>query len=125
MNKEDFQIRTKQYALRVLKLVEALPKTRSGAIIASQIGRSATSVAANYRAACRARSKAEFVSKLGIAEEEADETLFWLEMIRDAEIISIDRLQRLVDEADQIVRIIVSSINTTKANANKRANLSL
>jgi len=76
----DLKARTKQFALRVMKLIDALPRTIQGRAIANQIIRSATSVAANYRAACRARSRAEFAAKIGIVEEEADETAFWLEL---------------------------------------------
>ncbi|MGE9294738.1 MAG: four helix bundle protein [Puniceicoccales bacterium] len=120
MRKEEFKARTKVFALRVLKLAEALPETRSGRILGNQIGRSATSVAANYRAACRARSKAEFIAKLGIVEEEADETQLWLEMIGEAGLISSHRLAPLLEEADQIVAMVVSSINTTRVNAKTR-----
>jgi four helix bundle protein len=82
----DLKARAKQFALRVMKLVDALPRTIQGRVIANQIVRSATSVAANYRAACRARSRAEFIAKLGVVEEEADETCFWLELIIDSSI---------------------------------------
>ena len=81
MNAQDLKERTKQFALRVMRLVDALPNTPKGRAIASQLVRSGTSVAANYRAACRGRSKAEFIAKVGIAEEEADETALWLELI--------------------------------------------
>ncbi len=81
MNADELKERTKQFALRVVKLVTALPKTVEGRAIAGQIVRSGTSVAANYRAACRARSRTEFVAKIGIVLEEADETLLWLELI--------------------------------------------
>ncbi len=87
MNKEDLKKRTKEFALRVLKVVDALPKTTSGFIIGKQIGRSATSVGANYRTACKARSKADFVSKITIVEEEADESMFWLELIIESGMI--------------------------------------
>src|SRR6266581_7773149 len=84
----DLKARTKQFALRVIKLVDALPRTIQGRAVANQIIRSATSVAANYRAACRARSRAEFAATIGIVEEEADETAFWLELIIDSGIRS-------------------------------------
>ncbi len=80
MDTNELKDRTKTFAARVLKLVDALPKTTSGRTVANQIARSGTSIAANYRSACRARSKAEFIAKMGIVEEEADETLFWLEL---------------------------------------------
>jgi four helix bundle protein len=104
--------RTKQFALRVLRLVDSLPDTRSARIIANQLGRSATSVGANYRAACRGRSKAEFCSKLGIVEEEADESLYWLELIAEAGSVKKNRIQGLLDEANEIVAITVASRRT-------------
>ena len=88
MTERDLIERTKQFALRVIKLVGVLPRTIEGRAIASQLMRSGTSVAANYRAACRARSKAEFIAKLGTVEEEADESAFWLELIIDAGLLS-------------------------------------
>src|SRR3954452_24524895 len=84
----DLKARTKQFAVRVMKLVDSLPRTIQGRVVANQIIRSATSVAANYRAACRARSRAEFIAKIGVVEEEADETAFWLELIVECEIRS-------------------------------------
>ena len=95
-------------------MAEALPSGLSADVIAKQVVRCATSVAANYRAACRARSKAEFISKLGIVEEEADETLFWLEMIEEAELLPASRLEALKTEANEIIAITVSSIKTAK-----------
>jgi len=79
MNKEEMKRRTKEFALRVIRLTEALPKTQTAQVIGRQLLRSATSVAANYRAACRAKSTADFISKMGTVEEEADESLFWME----------------------------------------------
>src|ERR1700745_2231834 len=87
-NESDLKKRTKAFALRILKLADALPKTTAGRALASQIVRSGTSVAANYRAACRARSTADFIAKMGIVEEEADETLFWLELVEDTELVA-------------------------------------
>lgn len=115
MNAEAMKLRTKAFALRVLKLVESLPKTTPGRIIGNQIGRCATSVASNYRAACRARSKAEFIAKLGIAEEESDESLFWLEMIEEAELLPAARLEGLKKEANEITSIIVASIKSSRS----------
>ena len=114
MNKDDFKLRTRQFALRAIKLVEALPKGRSADVIARQLLRSATSVGANYRAACRARSTAEFLSKMGIVEEEADECVYWLELIADSELLPVTRLQELLDEANQIVAMTVASIKTAR-----------
>lgn len=114
MNEPDLKKRTKAFALRVLKLVDALPKTTSGRALAAQLVRSGTSVAANYRAARRAKSTAHFLSKLGDVEEEADETLFWLELLEESEIVPTKRLSALKQEADELIAIIVASINTTK-----------
>ena len=87
MDEEELKRRTKQFALRIIKLVDALPKTTSGRAIGNQLVRCGTSVGANYRSACRGRSKAEFIAKLGIVEEEADESKFWLELLIDGEIM--------------------------------------
>ncbi len=105
----DLKLRTKTFALRIFKLVDALPKTVQGRAVASQIIRSGTSVAANYRAACRARSRAEFIAKIGVVEEEADETLFWLELIIDARLLKAKRIRPLMVEADEIVAIMAAS----------------
>src|SRR5216684_3641317 len=98
MTTAELKARTKEFALRVGRLVDALPNTVKGRTIANQIMRSATSVAANYRAACRARSRAEFIAKIGVVEEEADETAFWLELIIDANLLPTDRVKPLLDE---------------------------
>src|SRR5207247_2941620 len=109
MNKSaELQQRTKTSALRVLKLIEHLPKTIGGRILANQLARSGTSVGANYRAACRARSRAEFASKLGTVAEEADESLYWLELIRDGDFIGDKRIAPLVSEADELTAIFTS-----------------
>jgi four helix bundle protein len=105
--------RTKQFALRILRLVDALPNSRAGRIIADQLGRSGTSVGANYRAACRGRSKAEFLAKLGVVEEEADESLYWLELIVEGKILKPSRVALLRREAHEIVAIVASSRKTT------------
>ena len=112
MTERELLDRTKQFALRVIKLVGALPRTIEGRAIANQLMRSGTSVAANYRAACRARSKAEFISKLGTVEEEADETAFWLELLIDAGLISESKIRPLLNEANEIVAIMASSKKT-------------
>lgn len=105
----DLKVRTKQFALRVMKLVDALSRTIQARAIANQIIRSATSVAANYRAACRARSRAEFIAKLGVVEEEADETCFWLELIIDSGLPTQDRIRPQLDEAGELVAIMAAS----------------
>ena len=105
----DLKARTKQFALRVMTLVDALPRTIQGRAIANQIIRSATSVAANYRAACRARSRAEFIAKIGVVEEEADETAFWLELIIDSALLTDARIHPLLTEAGELVAIMAAS----------------
>lgn len=108
--------RTKQFALRVIKLVDALPRRRSADVIGRQVLRSATSVGANYRAARRARSTAEFQAKLGIVEEESDESAYWLELIAESGLMKGSKVAPLLAEANEITAIIVTSIKTSKAN---------
>jgi len=115
MNEAEMIARTKRFALRIIKLVGALPKTVQGRAIASQLMRSGTSVAANYRAACRARSKAEFIAKLGTVEEEADETAFWLELTIEGELLAAAQVQPLLNEAIEIVAITAASKETASA----------
>ncbi len=102
---EAFKQRTKVLALRIIKLFQALPKTEEARIIGRQLLRSATSVAANYRACCRARSDREFFSKISIVVEEADETLFWLELLSEAQIIPNEKLTPLLKEYEEVVKI--------------------
>ena len=112
MTERELLQRTKQFALRIFKLVGALPQTIQGKAVAAQLIRSGTSVAANYRAACRARSKAEFVAKLGIVEEEADETAFWLELIIETELVPSAKVKPLLIEAREVVAMMASSKKT-------------
>ncbi len=112
----DLKARTKQFALRVMKLIDALPRTIQGRAIANQIIRSATSVAANYRAACRARSRAEFAAKIGIVEEEADETAFWLELIIDSALVTEAKIRPLLAEAGELVAIMAASRKSALGN---------
>ncbi len=105
---EQFKKRTKEFALRIIKLFQALPKTDEARILGKQLVRAATSVAANYRAACRARSQAEFFAKICIVVEEADETLFWLELLEESAIFPAERLQGLQQEANELVAITVT-----------------
>ncbi len=114
MNHEDLKERTKSFALRVLRLVKSLPQDRLAKHIGGQLMRSGTSVAANYRAACRAKSNADFIAKMGIVEEEADESVFWIELLVDTNLVTKDRVENLLDEANQLVAIFVSSINTAR-----------
>jgi len=114
VNAEELKQRTKAFALRVIRLVEALPKTRTADVIGRQLLRAATSVGANYRAACRARSQAEFAAKIGVVEEEADECAYWLELTIEADLLPATRVQDLVDEANELVAIFVASARTAK-----------
>jgi four helix bundle protein len=115
MNEREMIARTKRFALRIMKLVGALPKSIQGRAIAGQLMRSGTSVAANYRAACRSRSKAEFIAKLGTVEEEADETAFWLELIIEGSLLAAAQVQPLLNEAGEIVAITAASKKTASA----------
>ena len=114
MTSDELKKRTKQFALGVIKMTDALPKTMAAGVLGKQLLRSATSVAANYRSACRGRSNSEFISKLGIVEEEADESALWLELIEDAGLMPADKLAALRAEAWEITAIMVSSIRTAR-----------
>ena len=114
MNEQQMKTRTKEFAKEIIKLCRKLPDNREGRLIGNQIFRSGTSVAANYRAACRARSTADFISKLSIVEEEADETLFWLELIEEMKILDRSLIESLMQESDEIIAIIVSYIKTAR-----------
>jgi four helix bundle protein len=116
MTTDELKARTKEFALRVIRLVDSLPNSVKGRAIANQIMRSATSVAANYRAACRARSRAEFIAKIGVVEEEADETAFWLELIVDSSIQTEKQIGPLREEANEIVAIMAASRKSAIAN---------
>jgi four helix bundle protein len=111
MNEQELKQRTNKFALRVLDLADALPQTRSGNVIAGQII-SGTSVAANYRALCRAKSRADFINKTSIVEEEADESCFWLELLVDAGLLGSRQVQPLLQEANEITAIPVASRKT-------------
>ncbi|MGR3311166.1 MAG: four helix bundle protein [Candidatus Brocadiales bacterium] len=115
---EDLKERTKNFALNIIRLTELLPRNRTADIISRQLLRSGTSVGANYRAACRARSRADFISKMGIVEEEADEALYWLELLLDAKLVNQNQIQNLMDEANAIIAIVVTSIKTARKNKN-------
>ncbi len=112
MNQEELKERCKVLALRVMSLIDHLPKSVQGRVVADQIMRSASSVAAKTRAACRARSKAEFVAKLSIVVEEADETVLWLELIQDGKLLPENRVGNLLEEANEITAIMVASRKT-------------
>ena len=123
MNADELKIRTKDFAIRVIKLVSELPKTVEGRAIANQIVRSGTSVAANYRATCRARSRTEFVAKVGIVLEEADETLLWLELIVAAKLLARRRVESLLREADELVAIMTASRTSALARTNLKSEI--
>jgi four helix bundle protein len=106
--------RTKEFAKQIIKHCRELPNNREGRLIGDQIFRAGTSVAANYRAACRGRSRAEFVSKLAIVEEEADETQFWLELIEEMSILNHAAVDSLIQETDEMLAIVVSAIKTAR-----------
>jgi four helix bundle protein len=120
MNEQEFKQRTKNLALRIIKLVETLPKTATARVIGNQLLRSGTSVGANYRAACRAKSTADILNKLAIVEEEGDESLYWLELLVEAEIVPASKLQSLMAETNEIVSMIVASIKTIRQGQNGR-----
>ena len=120
MNPAALKNRTKEFAKKIIELCRELPNNREGRLIGNQLFKSGTSVAANYRAACRGRSKAEFVSKLGIVLEEADETLFWLELIDEMAIHRGSSVGFLTQECDEITAIMVTSIKTAKEGKNDR-----
>ncbi|MEO8286845.1 MAG: four helix bundle protein [Chloroflexota bacterium] len=112
---EDLKKRTKAFALRVIKLTNALPRERSADIIGRQLLRCGTSVGANYRSACRAKSAADFIAKMTIVEEEADESLYWMELLVESNLVPQVKLADLMKEADEIVSIIVASIKTARS----------
>ena len=111
----ELRMRTKTFALRIIKMTQAIPSTRVANVINNQILRSATGMAANYRAVGLARSKNEFISKLGIVVEEADETVFWLELLAESGVVKASRLRELLAEANQLVFIFSSSRKTARA----------
>lgn len=116
MNKVQLRDGTKNFAIRVFEMVEKLPESRGVEVIANQLIKASTSVAANYRAVCRAKSKADFINKLKIAEEESDESLFWLEFIVDLRLMDKKLLESLTKEANEFVAIFTAAVKTSKAN---------
>lgn len=112
MNEQEFKKRTKELALRVIKLVSSLPKNTVSEVIGKQLIRSGTSVGANYRAACRARSTADLIAKLRIVEEEADECLYWMELIVEAKLVDVTNLRSIMSETNEILAMTVASIKT-------------
>jgi len=114
MTPEQLKARSTRFALEVIALVRTLPRTLLAEIIAGQMVRSGTSTGANYRAACRARSRAEFVAKMGVAEEEADETLYWLELLLETHLAESGTVQRLITEATELVAILSAGRKTAR-----------
>ncbi len=114
MTPEELRARTKMFAIRIVKLYQALPKTTEAQVLGKQLLRSGTSVAANYRAACRGRSRAEWLAKIGIVVEEADETVFWLEMLADCGVISTQRLKSRTEESEELVSIFGATKHTAR-----------
>jgi four helix bundle protein len=117
MREVDLKRRTKQFALRAMKLAASLDRSITGRTLANQLVRSGTSVGANYRSACRARSKVEFISRLGVVEEEADESAYWMELIIEAGLMPENRVKMLLNEADQLVAIVVASRRSVRRSA--------
>lgn len=116
----DLKARTKVFALNIIKLVKSMPEDRIGRVLGNQILRSRTSVAANYRSACKARSKADFISKITVVEEEADETTLWLELIMESETLINDFIKLLHKESNELTAIFTSSGKTAKENSKKK-----
>ena len=112
---EELRARTKQFAIRIVRLFQSLPKNDEARIMGKQVLRAGTSVAANYRAVCRARSRAEFVSKMGVVVEEADETVFWLEILVETGIVPRVRMENLLAEANELLAIFAASQRTARA----------
>lgn len=116
---EKLKKRTKEFAIRIVKLYRALPHTGEAKVIGNQFLRSGTAIAANYRASCRARSIAEFIAKIGVVVEEADETVFWLEMLVDCKIFSESKMKDLMQEGNELLAIFAASQTTAKKNSPK------
>ena len=119
MDKIELQRRTKAFAIRVIRLVDSLPRTRAADVLGRQLLRAATSVGANYRSACRARSRPDFLSKLGIVEEECDEAGYWLDLLAEASLIKRSRLSELLQESNELTAIVVASIRTARKSSTR------
>jgi four helix bundle protein len=118
MKNQELKDRTKRFALRIIRMTDSLPRKTAADVLGRQVMRSATSIAANYRSACRARSRADFVSKMGIVEEEADESGLWLELIGESGLVPESQLLDLRQEAHELTAIAVSSIRTARGRSN-------
>jgi four helix bundle protein len=115
MNASDMKLRTKQFALRVIRAVQSVPRDPAAGVIGKQLIRSGTSVGANYRSSCRAKSRTDFVVKMNIVEEECDETLYWMELLIEAGLVNESKLAPLMKEGDEILSIVVRSIQTARS----------
>ena len=122
MSPDDFRQRTFRFGVRIVRLIQTLTKNDVGRVIGNQLLRSGTAVGANYRAAARARSRADFIAKMGIVEEECDETLYWLEMLGELQLINADRSNELRAEGNEILALVVASVKTARGNAKQRVN---
>lgn len=114
MNKDELKKRTKQFALQIIDLVESLSKGRAAEILVRQLLRSGPSIGSNYRAACRAKSSADFIAKMGIVEEEADETIYWMELLVESKVVESSKIDFLIKGANEFLAITVASIKTAK-----------
>jgi four helix bundle protein len=123
MTQQEMKARTKRFALRVIRLIDSLPHTTSAGVIGKQLVRSGTSVGANYRSACRAKSTADFLFKLSIVEEEVDESVYWMELLVESDLVQETLLVNLIDEANQLVAIVVSAIKTLKLKRNPKSEI--
>ena len=123
MNPSDFKRRTKAFALRMIRLVEALPPSSAGRVIGGQLLRCGTSVGANYRSACRGRSRADFIAKMKIVEEECDEALYWMELLVESDLVKAALLADLTKEADEILAMVVASIKTSPSKKNRKSSI--
>jgi len=121
MNPTELKQRTKDFGKRAIKLIESLPKNMTASVIGRQLLRSATSVGANYRAVCRAKSRADFIAKLGIVEEESDESLYWIEMLIETGQIKAALVSDLMKEGEEILAIVVASAKTARVKSNPQS----
>lgn len=119
MDKEEMQRRTKEFALGIIRLTGSLPRGTTATVIAGQLLRSGTSVGANYRAACRAKSARDFISKMGTVEEEADECLYWMELLAQSGTVRLETLEPVMKEADELLAITVASIKTARRHSRR------
>ena len=119
MTEKELKVRTRKFAIDILNFIDKLPNRRSANVIANQLGRCGSSIAANYRAACRGRSHAEFIAKIGVVEEEADESTFWLDIIPDTKNATTGEVEPLLKEARELTAIFTAASKMAKQNKNK------